>query len=104
MTDSDIQKIGEIVVKQVEPIKMQLTEQNKKLGSHDKRFDDHDKRFDRLEKQLKKTNRVLNRVARDVSYIARTFDEAIVDNHRRITRIEKHLAYLIHNRFSNSNF
>jgi hypothetical protein len=53
---------------------------------------------DALREELAKSNRIqtaikrrLKRVELDISYIAGTFDEEIVRNSKRITRIEEHL-------------
>lgn len=47
------------------------------------------------QEELKKTTRSmkikLNRAAKDISYMVKTFDQGIVDNSRRIIRIEDHL-------------
>lgn len=103
MTDTQLlQRLGEIVDQKLEErlkplnsrfdgVDRRLDTVDKRLDSVDKRLDTVDKRLDGVEKQMKSTNRTLRRVAKDVSYMSKTFDEAIVKQGRKISKIEAHL-------------
>jgi septal ring factor EnvC (AmiA/AmiB activator) len=103
MTDKNLlQKFGEIidnrmaeglkpVNNRLDSVGKQLTEQNSRLGGVEKQLTEQSNRLGGVEKQIKTSNRRLTRVAKDVSYIAKNFDMDIVNNRRRIQRIENQL-------------